>query len=185
MYYVDTSVLISYVFASDIGHDVSRRILENVAARGQKLYASSFTLVEMCNVVCRKIVKEKKLRLIEPLQSYVDVHGSEEDRCRFLLSLIISFLKERLGIEFVDDENLYEFESIDLNELRIPRIFRETILLSQKIPLRIKDLLHVAYASALSRTRNVKYFLTRDVEDFEKVKDEVKRLLQIEVVFVE
>jgi len=58
MYYVDTSILISYVFASDSGHRVSRRTLEDIAFRqGARLYGSVLTLVEVCNVVCGKIAR--------------------------------------------------------------------------------------------------------------------------------
>jgi len=94
MYYVDTSVLISYVFASDSGHHASRKVLESIVAEGRKLYGSSFTLVETCNTVCRKIVKERGWRLVDPLQGYVNIYADPERRCRFLLSLMISFLEE-------------------------------------------------------------------------------------------
>ena len=95
---------IVYVFVSDTGHITSKRVLEDIAIkRKQKLYASSLTLVETCNTVCRKIVGEKAWRLIDPLQGYVDVYKGVEERYRLLLSLIVSFLKERLGIGFVDE----------------------------------------------------------------------------------
>jgi len=185
MHYIDTSVLISYVFASDSGHEASRRVLENIVIRrGHRLYGSTFTLVETCNTICRKIAGEKRWSLIDPLQGYVDIHKDYGNKCRFLISLIYSFLKEKLNIEFVDNESLYEFETANLNKLEIPRVFRESIELSYKLTIRIKDLLHLVYAYMLSKTHSIKYFLTRDVEDFEKVKDTVKQLLQIEVVLV-
>jgi len=185
MYYTDTSVLISYVFASDSGHGTSRKVLENIAIKyGQKLYASSFTLVETCNTICRKIVKEGKWSLIDPLQKYVGIYENTEERCRFLLSLIISFLKNRLGIEFVDEKGLYDFVLVGFNELRAPKVFKESIHLSHRLSLRIKDLLHLVYAFALSKTHNIKYFLTRDIENFEKIRDTVKQLLQIEIILV-
>ena len=60
MYYIDTSVLISYVFASDSGHEASRRALESIVIeQGQRLYGSTFTLVETCNTICKKIAREK------------------------------------------------------------------------------------------------------------------------------
>ena len=120
----------------------------------------------------------------DPLQGYVDIHKDYRDRCRFLISLIYSFLKEKLNIEFVDNESLYEFETTNLNKLKMPRIFRESIELSYKLTIRIKDLLHLVYAYMLSKTHDIKYFLTRDVEDFEKVEDTVKQLLQIEIVLI-
>jgi len=184
MYYVDTSVLISYVFASESAHRASREVLESIAAGRHRLYASSFTLVEVCNTICRKIVREKKWRLVEPLQEYVGAYRGVEERCRFLQSLIISFLKEKLGIEFVDEEDFYRFVPTGLNELKIPRVFKNSIDLSSRLGIRIKDLLHLVYASMMSKTRNIKYFLTRDIEDFEKVRDKAKQLLQIEIVLI-
>ncbi len=184
MYYIDTNVLISYVFASDSGHEASRRVLEDIVIKqGQRLYGSTLTLVETCNTICKKIAKEK-WRLIDPLQGYVDIYRDYRDKCRFLVSLIYNFLKEKLNIEFVDHEKLYEFETTNLNKLEIPKIFKESIELSYKLAIRIKDLLHLVYAYMLSKTLGIKYFLTRDIEDFEKVKNTVKQLLQIEIVLV-
>jgi len=184
MYYIDTSILISYVFTSESAHRASQEVLESIVAEEHRLYASSFTLAEMCNTICRKIVKEKKWKLIEPLQEYVDVYRGVEERCRFLQSLIVSFLREKLGIEFVDEEDFYRFVLTGLNELKMPRVFKDSIDLSSRLGIRIKDLLHLVYASMISKIHNIKYFLTRDIEDFEKVKDRVKRLLQIEIVLI-
>ena len=52
------------------------------------------------------------------------------------------------------------------------------------MPIRTKDLLHLVYAYLLARIYNIKYFLTRDIKDFESVKDAVKQLLQIDIVLV-
>jgi len=185
VYYVDSNVLVSYVFSTgEPYHTASQRLLEELALkRGQKLYASSLTLVEACNAICRRIVEEGP-KLVDPLQRYVDLYRDAEDKCRFLASLIVGFLGGRLGIEFVDDENLYRFESANIGGVKVPRIFREALELSYKINLRIKDLLHLAYAYALSSTYGIRFFLTLDVEDFERVKEEVKRLLRLEIILL-
>jgi len=185
VYYVDSNVLISYVFSTDEPyHAASQHFLEDLALkRRQKLYASSLALVEACNVICRKIVKEGS-KLIDPLQRYVDMYRDAKDKCRLLISLIISFLREKLGIEFVDAENLYEFVTIGIDSMKMPRIFKEAIELSYKINLRVKDLLHLVYAYTLSSIHGIKFFLTHDIKDFEKIRDETKRLLQIEIILV-
>jgi len=184
MYYIDTNVLVSYVFASDSGHCASRKVLEILADKEEKLYTSSFALVETCNAICRKIIKEAGWRLIDPLQRYVNIFVDAEERCRYLLSVIISFLKEKLNIQFVEVEDFYVLVPTIFNELKIPKIFKESIDLSYKLTIRIKDLLHLVYAFMLSKTHNIKYFLTRDVENFERIKDKVKQLLQIEIYFI-
>lgn len=184
MYYVDSNVLISYVFLTgEPYHATSQRFLEDLVQRRQKLYTSSLTLVETYNVICRKIVKEGS-KLIDPLQVYVDIYRDAKDKCRFLVSLIISFLREKLGIEFIDDEKLYEFVTVSMGGMELPRIFKEAIELSYKINLRVKDLLHLIYAHKFSNTHGIKFFLTHDIEDFEKIVDEVKQLLQIEIILV-
>jgi len=185
VYYVDSNVLVSYVFSTgEPYHTASQRLLEELALkRRQKLYASSLTLVEACNAICRRIVKEGP-KLVDPLQMYVDLYRDAKDKCRFLASLIVGFLREKLGIEFVDDENLYRFEPVNIDGMKLPRIFREALELSHRINLRIKDLLHLVYAYALSSIYGIRFFLIHDVEDFEKVRDEVKRLLRIEIVLV-
>jgi len=185
MYYVDSNVLISYVFStSEPYHATSQSFLEDLALKkGQKLYASSLTLVEACNVICRKIVKEGP-KLVDPLQRYVDVYRDTKDKCRLLVSLIVRLLRKKLGIEFVDDKNLYKFEPVNIDSAEMPRIFREALELSYNINLRVKDLLHLVYAYAFSNTYGIKFFLTHDIEDFEKIRDEVKQLLQIEIILV-
>ena len=80
----------------------------------------------------------------------------------------------------VDHEKLYEFETANLSKLKISGIFRELIELLYRLIIRIRDLLHLTYAYMLSKTHGVKYFLIRDIGDFEKVKDKVRWLLQIE-----
>ncbi|RLG16512.1 hypothetical protein DRN63_04110 [Nanoarchaeota archaeon] len=56
------------------------------------------TLAEICNAICRKIVWEKKWKSAEHLQEYVDVYKGAEEKCRLLQSLIVSFLRKKLGI---------------------------------------------------------------------------------------
>ena len=109
--YVDSSVIISYVFASDIGHEESRKVLEEFAfKRKYKLYISPYALAEICNAICRKI-KDSKYRLIDPLQDYIEKFKNYEEKCRLLISIIITFLRERLGVELIDSEELYELKN--------------------------------------------------------------------------
>ena len=140
--------------------------------KGQKLYASSFTLVEVCSVICRKIVKGELL--IDPLQQYMDLFRNIEDECRYLMLQVISFLNSKLGVEIVDNRQLYDFETIGKDYVELPKIFRETIELSSKINLKTKDLLHLAYAQALSKTNGIRFFLTFNREDFDRIKRQSK-----------
>ena len=191
MYYVDTSVLISYIFASEAAQETTREILEDQAKR-HGLYASPLTLIETCNTICRKVIAERKWKLIDPLQlilppnppKHTESQKDPEETCRFLQSLIINFLKENLGMKFIDDEELYTPTPASLNDITIPKIFKKTIDLSHKLRIRVKDLLHLTYALMLKRKYNIKYFLTRDIEDFGRVKETAKQLLHIEIILV-
>jgi len=136
------------------------------------------------NAICRRVVREGEWRLIDPLQVYVERFKDFEEKCLLLSSLVITFLKEKLGVEVVDYEEFYEFISMDNTSIRIPKVFKEAIKMSPRIAIRTKDLLHLVYAHMLSSIHAIKYFLTRDVENFERVKDLVRRLLGIEVVLV-
>ncbi|MEM0485191.1 MAG: PIN domain-containing protein [Pyrobaculum sp.] len=183
MYYVETSVLASYILASDFGHEASRRALEE--ACNYKLYVSSYTLIELHNTICRRIIKGDKWKLIDPLQEYIEVYEEVEEKCKFLLSMIIGFLKERLNVEFLDETGIYDLMPMGLADLKIPKIFKKLADLSPRLLTRTKDLLHLTYASIFSNAYGIRYFLTRDIEDFGRIKDEVKNLLKIEVVLVQ
>jgi len=192
MYYVDTCMLISYTFASETAHETSRKVLEDIANRKHKLYASSLTLIETCNTICRKVAMERQWRLIDPLQSLLPKnspeHAGSQDEvkktCRFLQSLVISFIKEKLGMEFIDKEELYTLTPSGFNDIIIPKVFKKTIDLSRELKIRIKDLLHLTYASMLREDYNIRYFLTRDIEDFGRVKEVAKQHLNIEIILV-
>ncbi|MCD6443390.1 hypothetical protein J7L70_00055, partial [Candidatus Bathyarchaeota archaeon] len=102
----------------------TKECLEKLAEEGHRFYASSYTLVEMCNTICRKIVREKENKLIEPLNQYVDMYEDPEQKCRILISSIVSFLQEKLNINFVEVEDLYQFEPTEIGKLKIPYVFK-------------------------------------------------------------
>ena len=181
MYYVDTSVIISYIFSSEKRHVKTRELLENLS-RGTRLYTSSYALVETCNSICRKII-HGELKLIEPLNKIVESYRDHRERLRLMLSLVIGFLRKRLSLEIVDDVNFYQFQRIEEMNINIPRVFKLCIELSYDLRLRIKDLIHVVYAYLLRERYGIKYLVTADVENFEKVYDQLKRY-GIELIIV-
>ncbi|UNQ73523.1 type II toxin-antitoxin system VapC family toxin [Infirmifilum sp. NZ] len=184
MYYVDTNVLLSYVFESDPYHRRSKEILESLTSEGKKLCASSLVLTEACDVLCRKISREKGWKLVALPSQDISGYASPEDKCRFLSSLVIYFIKNRLNVQFLDSEEFYSFEQI-FEDLSIPRLFKESIELSFKLPIRVKDLLHLAYALILSKNCGVRYFLTLDAENFnEEVRNVAQKLLGITVMVI-
>ena len=97
--------------------------------------------------------------------------------------MVIIFLQDRLGLEFLEEASIYDLVSV-VPGVKMPRIFMELVELSPTLLIRVKDLLHLAYASALSNAYEIRYFLTRDVDDFERVRDVARRRLKIEIILV-
>jgi hypothetical protein len=121
---LQSHVVLTNIFVSDSGHNTSQKVLEDIAIkRKQKLYAYSFTLVETCNIICRRIITNR-WRPIDPLQDYVVAYKKLEEKCCLLLSIVINFLREKLHVEFIEEEDLYDLVSMGFNKLRIPRCLR-------------------------------------------------------------
>jgi len=181
MYYIDSNMLISYVFVSEKIHKISQKSLEKLAEK-QKLYTSSFAILESCNALCRKIARGEKI--VDPLQIYIDRYKNMEEKCRFLTSFFIKFLEEKLRIKIIDEKAIYE--PININNITLPKIFYEALKLSSKINIRTKDIIHLTYVSLFSKILkiNIKYFLTHDIENFQKIRNRVKKLLQIEIILI-
>ena len=58
-------------FQQEEHHKVSKRFLEELMEEG-RLVTSSIALLEACNTICRKIVGEQNIKLVDPLQEYLD-----------------------------------------------------------------------------------------------------------------
>ncbi len=184
MYYIDTSILVSYVFSSEKGHKRTRELLDSLS-RESKLYISSYALVELYNTVCRKIAN-REIKLAEPLDTYLKIYSDKdiEKRLKFIAAMVVSFLLRKLNLKIVDNSHFYQQQQFKVINVSIPLIFRKCIELSHKLRLRIKDLLHVVYACLSMNQYNIKYIVTGDAEDFNKVRRQLKEL-GLELITVE
>lgn len=186
MYYLDSNVIVSYLFETEDHHNRVVEFLKEIASKNE-LYVSSFSLIETLNAVCRKVVGDKQLEFFKPLRSllrnYLDQIKNPVDKCRFISSFIINFVKTNLSIEVADDADIYTFEFLD--DTTLPRLFKLSCELVPKLRIPIKDLLHVAYAYLLSSRYKIKYFLTLDREHFTRdVSDIISRELGLTVVTI-
>ena len=68
MYYVDTNILISFIFANDKRHQQVVNELNKL--KSQKFHISSLTLLEL-TYVSAYLFKNKGLTLINPLQAII------------------------------------------------------------------------------------------------------------------
>ena len=75
-----------------IGKTLARILEDIVVKQKHKLYGSTFTLIEACNTICRKMTREAKWGLSDPLQEYIDVYKDYRDKRGYLISLIFVFL---------------------------------------------------------------------------------------------
>jgi len=98
--------------------------------------------------------------------------------------MVISFLRENLKLEFVDLEEFYKPIQAGFDNIKIPRIFYEAVEASPKYLSGSKTCYTIAYAHTLARNLNIKYFLTSDIEDFEKLKEPIKQFLGLELAVI-
>jgi len=182
MYYLDTSIIISYLCSNEDKHDIVSKFLHKIRNRG--IHISTYTIIETTNTLCRIAHEYERSgkRFIEPLNSLVKQVKDPEARCKAILGFVIEFLTEKLGAKIIDDPQNYQFVEL-VTRVKVPNLFKVAIELSPKVRLRIKDLLHVAYAYMLAQYYGIRYFITLDVKDFtNNVIQDMKRYLNIDVI---
>jgi predicted nucleic acid-binding protein len=185
MYYLDTSIIISYLCSNEDKHDIVSKFLHKI--RNKDIYTSTYTIIETTNTLCRIAYEYERSgkRFIEPLNSLVKQVKDPEARCKVILGFVIEFLTKTLGANIIDDPQNYQFvELVTRVGLKVPKLFKVAIELSPKVRLRIKDLLHIAYAYMLAQYYRIRYFITLDVKDFTNVIQDMKRYLNIDVIIL-
>jgi predicted nucleic acid-binding protein len=185
MYYLDTSTIISHLCISEHKHDIVSKFLHELRSRNRDIYTSTYALTEVVNTLCRIAYEYEKSgkSFIEPLNSFVKRVKDLEDRCKAILGFVIGFLTTGLGVKIIDNPENYQFTELAQGDnLKVPKIFKVAIELSPKVKLRIKDLLHAVYAYMLSQSYGIRYIITLDEENFAKVAQDMKSLLNIDVV---
>jgi predicted nucleic acid-binding protein len=179
VYYLDSNVLISFLFENEEHHRVVEDFLLKLATCGEgPLYTSTLSLTEAMNALCRKLRSGEQV--IWPLNIYIEKLGGA-NACVLITSFLVGFIEASLKVKIIDDPSFYGFEK--LNSTSIPLVFKQAIELTSVIDIRVKDLLHVAYALLLKRLRGVKYIITLDIDEFSKIKDKLERQLELSVIF--
>jgi predicted nucleic acid-binding protein len=166
MSYLDTCVIIAYCIDGDPQHDKAVNIVEKLKKNGNKLYASTLTLVELYSVVSRNIQKYKLPPGIEELTNH-----------RSKLRATIAYFLQLLSLHILPDEA----KLIDLDHLKLFHKFSDAIDLAAKLKLRTLDLLHLAYACQLATEKLIKFLATFDLEIL-KNKEAILEDIGIEVI---
>ena len=149
MAYVDTNVIISYTFSGDRDHARAVTLVERVR-KHSKLYASPLTLVELYSVLLKKMHMYK-------LPPEAEALSRVDSKLRYLVTYILNLL----DVSIVDD--IPQLSTVE--NVNVFHIFSDAIqLIINKIKLNSLDIIHLAYATRLTRDGIIKYFITFDKE---------------------
>jgi len=186
MPFLDTNLLISFVFVNDANHTKARKLIEEL--RGP-LLISPWALFEIYAVVPRRIIPEGGFQLPEPLREILDRMPDDEDKLRRSVEVVVSFLKNALPLTLCSDEEspeLGELEEVCISDERIKllRLHASGMGKAGRVRLKASDLLHLVYVHALSKRGYPPEFATLD-RDFRRKADLIKQEFGVEILWGE
>lgn len=176
MYYLDTCVLMSYVFASEPKHLIVTCFLNKAVKSQETLHVSILTILEFLTAGCRRIIGGQKL--IDLLGAYVSKYPSDEDKCRFFRGLVLHYIVNGLQVGIIGCGPLSKLH-IECKKIECLRVQEKALDLFHKIRLKYADILHLLYAQTIAGKEGIK-FLTSD-ESFLDFSNQIKTNLQIEI----
>ncbi|RLA83670.1 MAG: hypothetical protein DRG31_05885 [Deltaproteobacteria bacterium] len=148
MFYLDTNVIVSYLFETDPNHGI---VLNEIRRLGRKgtFHISSFSLVGLAYVVVF-CFKYRGWKLIDALQIVVDGFP-EQVRCRVLLGLLLGYVIQDLGVKVHgDDEVRGLFRKFrELREVKLGVLNVKTIRLCGRVVDLIRRGFIVEYSDVL------------------------------------
>ncbi|MEX2689286.1 MAG: type II toxin-antitoxin system VapC family toxin [Candidatus Njordarchaeum guaymaensis] len=184
MFYIDTNVLLSYVFISDRKHNIAKEILEK-KIKNRPIHLSSLTIVEMKASLIRMI--QGGYDLIDPLKILLQKF-TKKDKVRILVAIILGFLKGKFNVSIASDDmfadSLYRLVNQNLPlsaENKIIYLFARALTLSSIVSLKTLDLLHLIYAEELKRRKVISSIVTFD-KDFINGADTIRKNLKINII---
>lgn len=164
MYYIDTNVILSFIFRSE-NWKKAEKVVEMI--KGKEVSLSPITLAELKSVICRRI-DEIEITELRPRIKRLN----RAERCRYLFEFVIKYILQLFRIRPISD-----CKEVEMGNTRMNIYIKDAIDIAEHIPLKTLDLLHLAYA----RGGGAKYFITLDREFIEK-RDNIKEKLDIEIM---
>ena len=163
MIYIDTSVIISVLDPLDSEHSLAKRELSSINDK----IISELTLVELSTVLQRRMELSSKTKESGPL-NIIDTFSK------------ILYIQQEMELRLVAPRNLLMGSPI--GNLNLP--YLKAIELSSNIPMRTLDLLHLAYATEIRKSVDIKLdFLTRDNE-FARYSDLIRESCGLELIIL-
>ena len=177
MTFLDTNLIISFVFETDTNHNLAVKTINTLPQR--KIYITPITLLELKCVACRKLLADK---LVDPLKLYIDNLPDIEAKCKTILTLILEYLGKSASVEILDDPNNYHPQEVKLHPkpITLPKIITKAMNLAPIIRLRTLDLLNITYIATLLHRAKTSKFITLDT-GFLNYKDTISKELGITV----
>ena len=176
--FLDTSVIISYVFEEDDHHKKAVAFLEQYA---QIYYMSPMAVFEICCVVPRKYYDGVKLP--RAVQYLLNQYKTKEDKVACVNALILSYFKHSLPKVVIcsDEEFKWTLKDINVNDSTI-KVFEPYYLAIQKghkLLQKAADMLHLAYISKVAQGAPVE-FITFDTDMIDKA-EILKQEISVEI----
>ena len=178
-YYLDTDIIVAYLFKSDKRNKLVAQWLYDKICEGRNFYVSPLVLTELYNVICRKIMGGDFKLAPEPIALVLN-RLKPEEYCRAVIPLIIKYLENNLRVKVRDPVDLYQIVKSEELGINVIKLYAKATELVNITGLPSKDLFHLIYALRLAETSGVKYFATLDTDHFEG-KQRVLRELGLEL----
>jgi len=190
MFYLDTCILISYIFESDRRHQDIIKEVNNFTNQGT-LHISPLTLLELYMVALVRLI-HNKWKLPGPLRN-IAKHYPLQDLRKILFGILIGYLTQSINIQIHGDNEVedlvrkfQEYAKLKISNCQVDvlKIYDYILsLVKQGLIIQYADMLHILYAHELSKKKYVKYFVTSDTI-FEKYSDLILNLLGLNLKII-
>jgi len=176
--FLDTSVILSYVFEDDEYHKEAVSFLQHYT---QIYYVSPMAVFEVYCVVPRRY---GGVRLPRMLHALLNQFKTKEERIACISTLVLFYLNSSLSkVIFCSDEQFgwkLKDHTVDDSKMKIFEPYYLAVRKGHKLKLSAADMLHLAYASKVAQAVTV-HFVTFDGELIERAKI-IKQEINVKVV---
>jgi predicted nucleic acid-binding protein len=165
-YYLDTNVLLSQYKREDPFYQESALITNALKTEDIEGYTSTITILEACAFITRNFPPKK---------------GETPREGRIIA--VSKILKElsKLRLVYINPLGDYPLR-LDGQEVQMPAMLHQALLLSPEIGLRALDLLHLSAAKYARKTgADIRGFVTGD-SDFIKIKKTFSKIIDIPIL---
>lgn len=176
--FLDTSVILSYVFEDDEHHKEAKSFLKHYA---QIYYVSPMAVFEVYCVVPRRYGGARLPRMLHAL---LNQFKTEEEKIACISTLVLSYLKGSLSkVIFCSDEQFgwkLKDHIVDDSKIKLFEPYYLAVRSGHKLKQKAADMLHLAYASKVAQGATV-HFVTFDEKLVERA-EAINQEISVEVI---